>query len=220
MANTTEVRVGSCSILLVGTIPGFVPDGDRVQSAYDKHQPDAVALGIPPEDVDGLAALATNPSLAEEFPEPSPQDERFFSLLEPWGQTRVPSPDLDAAYARATSDGAPVSALDLDDEAHSSLYIKTVNFRTVIRSGRLLKKLLKATFDAADAYDLAVQWDRFQNRLKPLMAVEAAREEHMANGLRALAKDHARVLAVVHVARLEGVVDALSKPADHASSEP
>lgn len=58
--NSTEqtVTVGACSIHLVGTIPGFVPDGARVAAAITAARPTLIALGIPADDLPGLAILA------------------------------------------------------------------------------------------------------------------------------------------------------------------
>ncbi|MGB0652747.1 MAG: hypothetical protein ACPGQL_06055 [Thermoplasmatota archaeon] len=205
-------RIGSCDLLLLGTIAGFEPDADRVKEAFEGHDPEAVALGVPPEDLEGLETLAApDADLKELLPEPAREDERLFSLLERWGPSRIPSPDLEVAYAAATGAEVPLVALDMDDNTHSTLYIKTVGFRTVVRSGRINKKLLKQEFtEATDAWDLVRRWDAFQNKLKQLATVEAAREAHMAQRLVEEAKERSRLLAIVPAARFDGVVAALA----------
>lgn len=55
-----RLRIGSCDVLLLGTIAGFVPDAARVQAAFDAHKPDHVALGIPAEDLEPLRVLAAH----------------------------------------------------------------------------------------------------------------------------------------------------------------
>src|SRR5688572_16565055 len=44
-----RLRSGPCDVLVVGTVPGFVPDGERVAQAFHAFLPDVVALGVPPE---------------------------------------------------------------------------------------------------------------------------------------------------------------------------
>ncbi|MEK6985835.1 MAG: hypothetical protein AABX89_05600 [Candidatus Thermoplasmatota archaeon] len=56
------VNVGACSIHLVGTIPGFTPDGARVTATLATSQPSLIALGIPADDLPGLAILAAGES--------------------------------------------------------------------------------------------------------------------------------------------------------------
>ncbi len=55
---------------VLGTIPGFLPDGDAVTKALDELRPDVVALGVPPEDLAGLQALAEAEDPASLMPDP------------------------------------------------------------------------------------------------------------------------------------------------------
>lgn len=196
---------------LLGTIAGFVPDAERVRAAFEEVGPAVLALGVPPEDVEGLRALAADPDV--ELPDLDPATTRFFEWLAPFGETRVPSPDLDAAFAEATERSVPVEALDLDDEEHAEVYIRANKFRHVVQSGRVQRKLLKHDFGGhGDAASLAVAWDAYQNKLPSLQAVEAAREKHMAERLREVAAGATGpVLVVVPLARLKGVEAALAR---------
>lgn len=204
-----EAEVAGRPVLLLGTIAGFVPDADRVRAAFEESAPTVLALGVPPEDLEGLRTLAADPGV--ELPELDPASRRLFEWLEPFGATRVPSPDLEAAFSEAAARGVPAEALDLDDEEHAEVYIRANRFRHVVQSGRLHRKLLKHDFGGhGDAYGLAVAWDAFQNQLPSLRAVEEARERHMADRLREVAAGAGGpVLAVVPVARLAGVEAAL-----------
>ncbi len=142
-----------------------------------------------------------------------PTQQRLLDLLGQFGDTRIPSPDLDVAFHWARENHRPVEALDLDDEAHAEVYIKANKFRHILRSGRLLKKIQKKKFEATDAFDLACQWDAFLNSLPSLQAVEAAREQHMADRIRSLAKVQASLLAIVPAPRLAGVWERLQTTA-------
>jgi len=53
-----RLRIGECDVLLLGNVPGFGPDGERVEQAFHAFLPDCVALGVPPEDVRTLERLA------------------------------------------------------------------------------------------------------------------------------------------------------------------
>lgn len=205
MPPEARLRVAGADVHLLGTIAGFVPDGERVRGAFAADRPEGVALGVPPEDVEGLRHLADEPSV--EIPELDPQTQRLFEHLARFGATRVPSPDLEAAFALARDAGVPVEALDMDDETHSHVYIRKVGFFQAVRSGRVLRRILVADFARHDdPYALATAWDAYQNQQAALQQVEAAREEHMARRLREVAAGKARLLAVLPVARLAGVV--------------
>ncbi len=55
-----SLRLGNCEITLLGTITGFVPDAARVTSAIESAKPSLIALGVPPEDLPGIAILAAD----------------------------------------------------------------------------------------------------------------------------------------------------------------
>ena len=195
-------------MLLVGTVPGFTLDGDRVEQAFEAFHPDCVALGVPSEDLAVLDQLAkANPK--PELPPPDDTTARLLELLAQFGPTAVPSPDLERATALARAQEVPLEALDVGDHEHAALYTKHVKFRHVVQSNAIKRRLLKDGVEGADAYALSDAWDAAWTRPKGLREVEVARELHMANRLRLLAIGHRRILAVLPAPRLAGIVAVL-----------
>lgn len=205
-----RVRLGTCDVLVVGTVPGFSPDGERVEQAFHAFLPEAVALGVPDEDVATLEKLATMEPKPE-LPSPDEATARLLELLGQFGPTAIPSPDLERATAMARASGLPVQALDLGDAEHASLYTKHVRFRHVVQSNSIKNRLLKDGVAGADAYALAQAWDAAWTRPKGLRRVEEAREEHMARRLREVASGRQRVLAVVPAPRMPGLLRLLGE---------
>ena len=204
-----RLSVAGHDVLLLGTIPGFVPDAERVQQAYDAFRPQVVALGVPPEDLpalDAIAAAATPP----ELPELDVADAKRLELLAPFGTTRIPSPDLEAAHRAARADGVALAALDLDDEAHAAVFTRHVRFLHVMQSNAIKSRLLKRGVGGADAYAVAANWDARWTKPKGLARVEQEREGHMAHRIREEAAK-GTVLAVVPSVRLAGIVRALGE---------
>lgn len=195
-------------LLLLGTVAGFVPDGERVRQAYEAFHPTTVALGVPPEDVAALDHLATAGS-REAFDGLDAAQTRLLDLLAPFGPTRIPSADLEAAHACARADGVALQALDLDDAEHAALFTRHVKFWHVVQSNAIQSRLLKHGVSGADAYEVANNWDAAWNKPKGLQRLEAAREARMAERLDEAARKGS-VLAVVPSARLPGIVKALS----------
>ncbi|MEK6976025.1 MAG: hypothetical protein AABY18_06755 [Candidatus Thermoplasmatota archaeon] len=210
-----RLDVAGNPVLLLGTIAGFVPDGERVRQAYEAFHPRVVALGVPPEDLATLDTLASASAAPAELPPLDDTHERLMGLLAPFGATRVPSPDLEIAHQVARADGVPLSALDLDDDAHATLYTKHVRFHHIIQSNGIKSRLLKRGVTGTDAYDVAANWDAAWTRPRGMRRVEDAREAHMAARLREVAAvADGNVLAVVPSTLLAGIVRALgSNPA-------
>ncbi len=239
-----ELSVNGHIVHLVGSIPGFVPDGQEVQALLERLQPVVVALGIPPEDLPALRVLAESEDPSSLIPAPSaatyevgagapglegihnidgpemeeddegfasldPLQSRLLGLLERFGDVRLPSPDLEAAFRWATAQGVAVTALDLDDEAHAEVFVRSNRMWDVFRNQRLQPKLLRAEFkDAEDAGSLVRAFDAMQTKIPSLRVVEEARESHMARRLQAEASGP--TVAIVPLARFDGVLSALS----------
>ncbi|HJQ93889.1 MAG TPA: hypothetical protein VJ874_06355 [Candidatus Thermoplasmatota archaeon] len=200
-----RLGIGGCEVLLVGTVPGFAPDGERVEQAFGAFLPDCVALGVPAEDLVVLEKLATADPKPE-LPMPDEATQRLLELLADFGPTAIPSPDLERATALARGRGLALAALDLDDAEHATLYTKHVKFRHVVQSNSIKRRLLKDGVAGADAYALADAWDAAWTRPKGLREVEEARERHMARRLHECAAEHRRILAVLPAPRLAGVL--------------
>ncbi len=200
-----RIRIGSCDILVVGTLLGFVPDGERVRQAFQAFHPDLLALAVPAEDLDALARLASPDK--PELPETDEVDHHILTILGRYGATRVPSPDLEAAHDEATRAKLPIEAIDLDDAAHTQLYTSNVKLRHLVQAASIRKKLLSKDFaDSPDAYAFALAWDAAWNKPKGFARVEAEREAHMAQRIRDLAHGHQRLLAVVPATRFGGIL--------------
>ena len=207
-----RLRLGSCDVLLLGTVPGFVPDGERVAQAFAAFLPDCVALGVPPEDVRTLERLAREDPKPP-LPEPDDVTERLLGLVGKFGPTAIPSPDLERATALARGASLPIASLDIDDAEHAALYTKHVKFRHVVQSNSVKRMLLKDGVEGADAYAVAAAWDAAWTRPKGLRRVEEAREEWMAQRLKVLASRHSRILAVVPSVRMAAVAARLAPAA-------
>lgn len=209
MAPQSRLTVAGHDVLLLGTVAGFVPDADRVRQAFDAFQPKQLALGVPPEDLAALAALATGPA-PQDMAVLDESSEKLLELVGAFGATRIPSPDLEAAQALSVEHDVPLQALDLDDDAHAQVFTTHVKFHHVVQSNVIKGRLLKKGVVGSDAYAVANAWDAAWTRPKGLRRVEAQREEHMADRIRALAPQGS-MLVILASARLPGVVAALAR---------
>ncbi len=197
------VQIGDAKVHLIGTIAGFVPDAERVRLALE-NGPERICLGIPPEDLEALSALHDQPDRAEELPELDEWTQRLFEHLAPFGETRIPSPELEIAFAHAARHDIPLTALDLDDATHTEAHTHSLKLRHIVRMNTARNRMLKKPFEAETAHELAVAWDAAEHSVKPLQAIQGLREKHMANQLRT--HSHGDTVAIVPIARLAGVL--------------
>lgn len=199
-----EVRVGGSSVLVVDTVFGLEAEADVVDDALEGFDPDAVALGVSPSELDGLDEY-----LAASGEPPTPEPDRYAEGLAEFGAISLPPPSLLAAVSAARARDLPLEALDLPEEAYTETFTDQVSTWQLFWNTRREKKLARNPPDVATAREYALAWDRERRRSDGLAHLEAKRELHMADRLRELAGRHHRVLAVVETPRAAGVVEEL-----------
>jgi len=198
-------------VVVLGTVQGLVAERERVRAAFEREAPRSVALGVSPESVAALLRWA--PVEGEDPFDLLPDAELAYSLrLQAFGEVALPPPDLVEAARLAKEAGVPVHGADLPEERYEDLFTSEVGAWSLLRYGRVQRRLAKRPPEAPDARAFALAWDARIRKLGALDRVERAREAHMAGVARALAQDGGPVLLVVDVAREAGVRAALAGP--------
>ncbi len=107
------VPVGSSRVRILGTIAGFLPDGERVAAALRvAPPPSAIALGVPADDLPGLARLAADADPASLI---DPSEKRLPRGVGPTGgQMSAASPLHPSVPAPIPDDGDPDRFAGLD----------------------------------------------------------------------------------------------------------
>jgi hypothetical protein len=199
-----EVRVDGAHVLVVESVYGLETEERLVGDAVAAFGPDAVALGVSPEELEGLEEY-----LDASGDPPTPEPDRYAEGLAQFGPISLPPPSLLTAASAARERGVPLEALDLPEETYTETFTDEVSTWQLFWNTRREKKLARNPPDAASARDYAMAWDRERRKSDGLARLEAKRELHMASRLRDLAADNDRVLAVVETARVDGIVDEL-----------
>lgn len=204
---------------LVGTIQGLAGESELVEFAWKEgfpgRMPDAVAVGVPEEDVKNLVRIGDEgkESFLEEELDTGSYEESLLPQLARFGAIAVPPDDLVAAERLARETDTPLAALDLSDHEHADLYVQLVSGLQMIRGQMRLRKFTGGRAEDADSpEELMLQWDRVLTDIKGYRKLEEAREERMAEGIKHLIDEQGkrRVLGVVPYARLPGVAERLS----------
>ena len=205
-APSARFQIGDTHIHLLGTVAGFVPDGERVHVAIGQDEPAAIAFAVPEQDLTVLDLLAEKPELAEDMALPDDLEERRLEGLAKYGATQIPSPDIVAAHREARRHSIALCPVDLDDIEHTHLYTKLVSFRHVIQANGARNKLRKQLPDGADAYDFQRSWEQTLLRSKGQRKLEQARVERIVKGIREAAGQHKRIVAVVPAFHFDAIL--------------
>jgi hypothetical protein len=204
MERLAVLHVGGTPVHLLGTIPGLAAEADLVRNVFARAAPRVVALGVGPEDVRTLRSLGAREAVEDEF-DTSAYEDQLLTRLRQFGEVRLPPPDLVEAVRAADERSVPIEALDLDDAAYSDLYTKEVGLFQLWRNNRRIRGAGSLAFPTESPEAFIVAWDREFTKAKGYRRIEEAREETMARRLAEVARLNGATLAVVPLARLEGI---------------
>jgi pheromone shutdown protein TraB len=201
-----RIEVPGCQFVVLGTVRGLVSEAARVEAAFERVQPDIVALGVGPEDLAGLEQHAKGAEYEHDYSE---SDEVYAHFLAQFGPVELPPRDLALAVELAARRGVPLVAIDLPEVAYVEAFTREVSGWQLLMYNRRVRKLAKRPPAAEDAMDFHLAWDRAIGRLKGFATLEREREEHMARNLAEDARFRGKVLVLVEGARVEGLVHKL-----------
>ncbi|MBI4416643.1 MAG: hypothetical protein HY557_06650 [Euryarchaeota archaeon] len=196
--------MGDARLVLLPAIRGLVSEGERVRRAIEEVQPEAVGLTVGRED---LAALESYDG--SEHPPANWEEELYVAGLSQWGDVRKPPPCFVEAVRLAKERGLILRALDFNDEDYTEKYVELVTAWDLLGHTRLHKKAGKHRWEATTPEEFVLEFDRFVSEPEGYVALERAREGHIAQRLAKLARKHRSLLAVVEYERATAVWEIL-----------
>lgn len=199
-----EVRLGGASVLVLEAVRGLPSEGAAAVRALESTSPDVLAMSIAPEELQALRTYAGGPADPENF-----EEEIYVAGLSAWEVPVKPAPCFTDPLKAAETRGIRLEALDLDEEAYTTAYLRCVSAMELILQGRVEVRLARKKFTAPTPRDFVLAWDAEVNRAAGFTRLQREREAHMARRLREIAARARRVLAVVEVERSRGVLAAL-----------
>ncbi len=199
-----SVEVKGSRVHVLGVVKGLVSEEGKVESAIANLSPDVIGLSVSKEQ---LAALRS-PEAWDEY-ELSPLESAYKTLMQEFGEVRLPSPAFVKALEIAESSKVPVIPIDMNDNDYTEVYCQKVGAMDLVREGAFSKSVKRRKFDGASPESLAIDWDRRVNKAKGFRKLEAERERHMARALVKLCSRYRTVLALVDCERADGVIGRL-----------
>lgn len=203
---TKRIRAGHCSVHILPVIRGLVSETKKVQDAFETVHPDAVAISLSKEELEGLRNM---PDGYE--PELSRYEEMYAKGLGRFGEVAAPPPCYVAAIELADHEGVPLVPVDIDEEAYTELYCAAVPGTTLFRHSTRTWLLKRKNFRANSPEEFVKAWDRAVNRLEGFETIEARRAEVIAKGILQASSRAKSLLAVVEIERADEVCEILEE---------
>jgi hypothetical protein len=199
------VAIGGCRVHVMPVVRGLASESDRVMAAFSEVAPEAAAISIGREELEGLKAHS-----GENVPPENVEEEVYVRGLSRFGEVRKPPPCFVAALAASTERGIPLHPLDMDDEQYSSTYVACVSTVDILLANAREGRLRRWETRAGTAEDFVRDWDAVVNQSAGFRKLVAEREGFLARRVRQLAPRYGVLLALVDVERANGVLRRLA----------
>ena len=206
--NPQTITLGNSEIRILSTVKGLVLESDIVESEIESFDPDLVALGIGPEEVNGTREWDGEPY------DMSGWDEIYgLSLRKIVGDkgVKLPPPSFSTAIKVSDSKKIDVIGIDMDEESFTEAYTKNISTWQLFKRGRLEKSMSKAGIDGKTPEEIALNMESSIRELSGFAKLESARVKAMLTNLRIQSETRKKILAIIEISNVLELVGELKQ---------
>tara|TARA_B100000902_G_scaffold395111_1_gene452967 strand:- start:2862 stop:3482 length:621 start_codon:yes stop_codon:yes gene_type:complete len=204
--NLQTITLGDAEIRILSTVKGLVSESKIIEKEIDSFNPDLVALGMGPEEVNGTREWDGEPY------DMSGWDEIYgLSLRKIVGDkgVKLPPPSFSTAIKISDSKEISVIGIDMDEVSFTEAYTKNISTWQLFKRGRLEKSMLKAGIEGKTPEEIALNMESSIRQLSGFATLEMERVKTMANNLHAQSKTCKKILAIIEISNVLELIDAL-----------
>ena len=204
--NPQTITLGNCEIRILSTVKGLVSESDIVESEIESFDPDLVALGIGPEEVNGTREWDGEPY------DMSGWDEIYgLSLRKIVGDkgVKLPPPSFSTAIKILDSKKISVIGIDMDEESFTEAYTKNISTWQLFKRGRLEKSMSKAGIEGKTPEEIALNMESSIRELSGFAKLEEQRLKAMVSNLRVQCENQKKILAIIEISNVHELLDKL-----------
>lgn len=204
--NPQTITLGNSEIRILSTVKGLVSESDIVESEIESFDPDLVALGIGPEEVNGTREWDGEPY------DMSGWDEIYgLSLRKIVGDkgVKLPPPSFSTAIKVSDSKKIDVIGIDMDEESFTEAYTKNISTWQLFKRGRLEKSMSKAGIEGKTPEEIALNMESSIRELSGFAKLEEQRLKAMVSNLRVHCENQKKILAIIEISNVHELLDEL-----------
>ena len=206
--NPQTITLGNSEIRILSTVKGLVSESDIVESEIESFDPDLVALGIGPEEVNGTREWDGEPY------DMSGWDEIYgLSLRKIVGDkgVKLPPPSFSTAIKVSDSKKIDVVGIDMDEESFTEAYTKNISTWQLFKRGRLEKSMSKAGIEGKTPEEIALNMESSIRELSGFANLERERVKTMAENLRVQSETRKKILSIIEISNVLELVGELKQ---------
>jgi hypothetical protein len=194
--------------LVLAPVRGLLSELPDLLARLDAFAPDAVAVGLSPDEAASLREHFVGRS-SEPLVPLAPSEVAEVRALAKFGDVSVPNPAYPAVLAWGEARQVPVEAADPTDDNYALMFTDNISYTELVRRTLRERKLTRSPPQAQSADEFAVAWGARLSKSGGSARLALARDAVLARGARALGARHSRVAVVVERERFTNVVAAL-----------
>ena len=206
--NPKTITLGNSEIRILSTVKGLVSESDIVESEIESFDPDLVALGIGPEEVNGTREWDGEPY------DMSGWDEIYgLSLRKIVGDkgVKLPPPSFSTAIKVSDSKKIDIIGIDMDEESFTEAYTKNISTWQLFKRGRLEKSMSKAGIEGKTPEEIALNMESSIRELSGFANLERERVKTMAENLRVQSETRKKILSIIEISNVLELVGELKQ---------
>ena len=206
--NPQTITLGNSEIRILSTVKGLVSESDIVESEIESFNPDLIALGIGPEEVNGTREWDGEPY------DMSGWDEIYgLSLRKIVGDkgVKLPPPSFSTAIKVSDSKKIDVIGIDMDEESFTEAYTKNISTWQLFKRGRLEKSMSKAGIEGKTPEEIALNMESSIRELSGFANLERERVKTMAENLRVQSETRKKILSIIEISNVLELVGELKQ---------
>jgi len=194
--------------LVLAPVRGLLSELPKLIERLDAFAPDAVAVGLSPDEAASLREHFVGRS-SEPLVPLAPSEVAEVRALAKFGDVSVPNPTYPAVLAWGAARQVPVEATDPSDDNYALMFTDHISYTELVRRTLRERKLTRSPPEAKTADEFAVTWGARLSKSGGSARLAMARDAVLAAGARALGSRHSRIAVVVERERFASVVAAL-----------
>jgi hypothetical protein len=203
-----QKTVLSTDVTIIGTVRGLVSESGMISDLLEtQEKPDAILIGISPEELEGLLKYLESP-----FEMDLSDYELLYGLkLKEFGKVKMPIPSYVTIIEFSKAKNLDLIAIDLDEKMYNEQFTEHVTLFDLLRYSYRKGHLWNKHYDFSSPENFAISWDREVIKLKGYKKLELLREQHFADKIKDILSNnkYKRVLVIMEIERLDGTLQHL-----------
>jgi len=206
--NPQTINLGNTEIRILSTVKGLVSESQIVENEIEAFNPDLVALGMGPEEVNGTREWDGEPY------DMSGWDEIYgLSLRKIVGDkgVKLPPPSFSTAIKVSDSKETDVIGIDMDEISFTEAYTKNISTWQLFKRGRLEKSMTKSGIEGQTPEEIALNMESSIRELSGFSKLESERVKVMASNLRIQSDSRDKILAIIEISNVSDLLKELKQ---------